>query len=215
MNIGQVYESNNFGALKIIDCRSSKNVEVQFVETGYKTTTQAGNIYRGTVKDYLSPSVHGVGFIGEGDHKRKVNGKVTQTYIIWKAMLSRCYCLKTQSRRPSYKGCSVVPEWHDFQVFAEWFELNHITGCDIDKDIKINGNKVYGPDTCLFVTRTENIVEAHAGNFEFISPSGVLTNIYNLNEFCRNNGLAGSAMSNVHLGKRKHHKGWTKYVQAQ
>lgn len=46
----------------------------------------------------------------------------------------------------------------------------------------------------------------------FVSPDGTIyRNIVNLKEFCACHGLADSAMHNVYRGKRKSHKGWTRY----
>ena len=66
--------------------------------------------------------VYGVG-INDADYvvRRmktiKVNGKRKQKlvwecpyYRVWKAMLQRCYSIKTQDKNPSYKGCSVSEE---------------------------------------------------------------------------------------------------------
>ena len=83
-------------------------------------------------------------------------------------------------------------------------------GKHLDKDIKVKGNKVYSPENCDFVTPAENVVEANAKRYKFVSPSGVVTDVYNLSEFCRDNGLTQGNMSSVHEGKRKQHKGWVK-----
>lgn len=41
------------------------------------------------------------------------------------------------------------------------------------------------------------------------SPTGEITQITNLREFCRNHSLNNGTMVEVSLGNRKHHKGWT------
>lgn len=46
---------------------------------------------------------------------------------------------------------------------------------------------------------------------KFISPTGETVSVNNLAEFCRNNKLTHSAMSQVLSGKRPHHKQWRKY----
>ena len=208
LDITKVYPTKNYGPLKILSYNRCDNVEVQFVETGYKTVSQVNHILKGNVRDYLAPAVFGVGFIGDGIHKAHTNGKATKPYQTWIGMLGRCYCPKYQAKTPTYKGCSVAKEWHNYQVFAEWFELNYVEGCEIDKDIKVKGNKIYGPEFCQFVTPEANSIEAHAKNYVFISPTGVVTKIYNMTEFCRDKELKNKSMSAVHNGKRNHHKGW-------
>lgn len=49
------------------------------------------------------------------------------------------------------------------------------------------------------------------GEFDFVSPDGQRVHVIGLNEFCREHGLIAGKMSDVTNGKRKHHKGWTRY----
>ena len=210
LDTSRIYESNNFGRFRVVNYHSRNKVDVVFIETGYRTTTYAGSIRKGLVKDLLAPSVHGVGYIGEGPHAPTIKGKGTKAYQTWVGMIRRCYYPKSQVENPCYLDCSVCHEWLNFQVFAEWFELNYIEGLHLDKDIMEKGNKVYCAEFCTFVTPAANSIEANAKHYSFISPEGELTEIYNLNKFCRDNGLTHSSMSLVHAGKRSHHKRWTK-----
>ena len=213
ISVGAIYTSANCGDFKItryIDCN---NVHIKFIKTGYKTTIQSSQIRTRAVKDKFLPSVCGIGYIGDGDQPAYVNKIMTKQYLIWRHMLTRCYCKKYQKQQPSYIGCTVAKEWHDFQVFSKWFDLNYIEGYQIDKDIKYHGNKVYSADTCIFVSPQENSEKANAKNYKFISPNGAVEYIYNLSKFCRKNNLSQAHMSAVSTGKRKHHKGWLKYNQ--
>jgi len=118
IQIGQQFTTNNYGVLTVVGYRNSKHIEVEFIDTGYRTTTIAGNIKRGCVKDRLRPSVHGAGYIGIGRHVAKANGKQDKGYQTWCGMLERCYSQKSLAKHPSYEGCTVCDEWHNFQVFA-------------------------------------------------------------------------------------------------
>lgn len=68
-------------------------------------------------------------------------------------MMNRCY---GKNKKTCYDGCSVCEEWkNDFEAFYTWVQENYyeVEGekmC-LDKDILIKGNKVYSPDTCVFV----------------------------------------------------------------
>ena len=210
LDISKTYNSNNCGPFKILNYINCYSVEIEFFITGYKTTAQASHIRRGEVKDKLSPAVFGVGFTGEGEHEPSMNGKDTKPYKTWKNMIKRCYSHKSQVKNPTYIGCSVDPIWHNFQKFGAWYDANYIEGYDLDKDIKIDGNKVYAPENCKFVSRKENNIKAKAKHYIFTSPNGETVNVYNLSEFCRENGLNSSAMASVAIGKRNHHKQWTK-----
>jgi hypothetical protein len=79
-----------------------------------------------------------------------------EAYSKWKDMLGRCYSLIYQSKQPTYIGCSVCDEWLTFSKFKEWFSANNRLGMQLDKDILIRGNKIYGPEYCRFVPRQIN-----------------------------------------------------------
>lgn len=86
------------------------------------------------------------------------NERYTNTYQLWRSMIKRCYNDKDQIRRPEYKGCSVYDKWLTFSKFKEWHNQNYIEGYQLDKDILVKGNRVYGPNTCCFVPKELNIL---------------------------------------------------------
>lgn len=92
-----------------------------------------------------------------------INGKrkICPFYSVWSNMIRRCY-VDDKNRRPGFEtpyiGCSVVEEWHRFSVFKSWMETQDWKGKQLDKDLKIHGNKVYGPETCIFIPREINIL---------------------------------------------------------
>lgn len=90
--------------------------------------------------------------------KQTINGKkiTCPFYRKWMNMLSRCYCDKYQAKQGTYIGCAVAIEWHSFSVFKSWMEEQDWEGKHLDKDILIEGNKVYSPENCVFVTRAIN-----------------------------------------------------------
>lgn len=75
-------------------------------------------------------------------------------------MIQRCYSKKFQAKHPAYIGCSVCDEWKNYQNFAEWCISNYYEiqneKMQLDKDILIKGNKIYSPDTCVFVPQRIN-----------------------------------------------------------
>jgi len=88
----------------------------------------------------------------------KVDGKRKQCpfYTKWASMLKRCYSEKELKKNPSYRGCSVIKEWHLFSNFKAWMEVQDWKDKDMDKDIIIPGNKIYSPDTCCMVDKQVN-----------------------------------------------------------
>ena len=89
IDISKIYKTNCSGDLKIIKYRSSKDIDVEFISTGYITTAEAAAIRKGEVKDRLHPKICGVGFIGVGDHKSRVRWRYTKKYDAWKSMIYR------------------------------------------------------------------------------------------------------------------------------
>lgn len=212
---GMTHQTNNCGMLTVLKYAGSRAVTVMFANPEYETTTTASNIRNGTVKNRLAPSVYGVGFLGVGPHKSKHSGVKTASYSCWLSMLERCYCANRLDKYPSYRGCSVSPCWHNFQEFAAWYEENYPTddgSYDLDKDIKIPGNRVYSPEFCMFVTDRENQAERNvrvcSKRGKFLSPEGEVFDVVNIREFCREKGLHQSYMSRIASGKLQQYKGW-------
>lgn len=216
ISVGSIHQTKNYGSFKVIDYVNCNNVKVKFIETGYEKVTRSDKIRIGAIKDPMRKIVCGIGFTGIGDYRASENGKHSKKYICWRNMIYRCYdnSEHNKSKNPTYKGCTVCDEWHNFQNFAKWYDDNYPTdGCDyhLDKDIKINGNRVYSPHSCMFVTKAENTIKASAKSYEFISPIGDYVKIYNMRKFCLDHNLEDKNMSAVWLGKRKSCKGWRKY----
>lgn len=93
-------------------------------------------------------------------------------YRKWASMLNRCYGEKYHSRK-TYTECSIVDEWKYFMTFRDWMEKQEWEGKELDKDLLFPGNKVYGPDTCVFLDRKINsfLTESKASRGEL--PIGV------------------------------------------
>jgi hypothetical protein len=123
-------------------------------EGGYEKVCSAGALRSGSVKNPYYPSVHGVGFLGVGEHITSKNKILTKESIVWRGMLQRCYDEKFLIRHPSYTDNFVNPSFHNFQIFAEWCQSAVGFGNDrwqLDKDIIYKGNKEYSPEACCFI----------------------------------------------------------------
>lgn len=97
-------------------------------------------------------------------------------YMIWSAMLQRCYDYKIHKIRPTYIGCTVCDEWKYFSNFKNWFYLNYKEGFHLDKDILVEGNKIYSPDTCRFVPPYLNMLLTEHGRARGDLPLGISKN---------------------------------------
>lgn len=72
-------------------------------------------------------------------------------YRVWRNMLMRCYSDSYLKKQPTYKGCVVCDEWLTFSNFKDWMEKQDWEGNQLDKDLLFEGNKIYSPETCIFV----------------------------------------------------------------
>lgn len=88
-------------------------------------------------------------------------------------MLHRCYYKKELERHPTYRGCTVCDEWLRLSGFVPFWEANYRPKYELEKDILVKGNKVYGPDTCCFVPRRINILFTNRKRFRGELPVGV------------------------------------------
>lgn len=99
--------------------------------------------------------VYGVG-INDYIGSISSHGVHIKSYKAWVRVLERCYDTKYKTKNPSYNDVVICDEWIKFSNFKEWFDKNYVDGYEIDKDILVQGNKVYSPDTCCFVPRRIN-----------------------------------------------------------
>lgn len=72
-------------------------------------------------------------------------------YSKWADMLCRCYASKHKKKNPTYQGCSVCDKWLLFSNFKSWMEQQDWEGKQLDKDLLVYKNKVYSPETCVFL----------------------------------------------------------------
>ena len=157
---GRKYVNNNGCTATIIKYIDSYNCTIQFEDGTILEKIRFGSISKGSFTNPFHPSVNGVGFIGIGVHKSSINGNRTKEYSIWADILDRCYSENHREKFPSYIGCSVVEEWHNFQNFAQWYNDNYnpetMQGWHLDKDILVKGNRIYSPETCCLVPQEIN-----------------------------------------------------------
>jgi hypothetical protein len=104
--------------------------------------------------DYVVSKKETIGY--EGGKQRFKLIWACPYYSTWASMLSRCYSAKAQDKRPTYRDCTVSEEWRTFSNFKEWMEKQEWKGLQLDKDLLIEGNKIYSPETCVFVTLMVN-----------------------------------------------------------
>lgn len=103
--------------------------------------------------------IYGVG-INDADYATKptIDGNQVNCpfYERWRSMLKRCYSEVWHKKYPAYSVCYVCEDWLTFSSFKNWMQQQDWKGKELDKDVLIQGNKTYSPDTCIFVTMEVN-----------------------------------------------------------
>ena len=163
---------------EIIDYKGSMDITVRFIKTGELVKSQYIKFKNGEIKSHFTPSVYNIGIVGL--EETRMNGKMLKSYRTWFNMLSRCYDEKYQDKNPTYTNCKVAEEWHYYPNFKKWYEENYyeIQGqkmC-LDKDILNKNNKIYSPDSCVFVPHNINALFTKRNKVRGDLPIGVCLN---------------------------------------
>ena len=101
--------------------------------------------------------------------KNKQEETEHRIYLLWRAMIERCYSEYRLKLKPTYQNCKVCEKWLKLSGFVEdlpkiknyelW--LNNKGKYSLDKDLlqSENKNKIYSLETCQFVTIRKNSQE--------------------------------------------------------
>ena len=158
--VGKVCKSKLSGDFKILKYNGARDIEIQFLKTGYRKVAEMKEVRNGRVKDPHSPSVYGVGVVGT-KYPVTINGVITKEYDLWQNMLRRCYSDSFKKRCPTYEGCEVSDKFKSYEYFYEWCHKQigfNNEGWHLDKDLLVKGNKVYSESTCVFVPTEINLL---------------------------------------------------------
>ena len=198
--------------------KSYRHYYVQY-EDGTVLPFTVGHIYKGEVRNDNYLFTYGVGCLGYGEHEAFKNGKETWEYTTWHNMMKRCYCEKFIEVNPAYKGCTVIERWRRFQNFCD--DIPHLEGqktlakgidVEIDKDILVEGNRVYSKETCSWVTRFENSNHNSIKGkyYRAMSPEGTVYYFRSQVNFSRSHNLSAKTISKC-LSDKYPHKTYKKW----
>lgn len=183
----------------IVEYNGSSDIVIQFQKTGELVNTTYQCFKNANVKSHFSPSRYGIGIVGL-EVTTDSNGKPLDSYTCWSDMLRRCYSEKYKKGLPTYEGVTVCDEWLFYPNFKKWYDENYyeIEGqrMELDKDILHKGNKVYSPNTCIFVPHNINSMITKRSNYRGKYPIGVTKSGKKYNA----NMSGGSRDSKVFLG---------------
>lgn len=172
--VGIVLDSKSFGKFEVIKYVNWSNVTVRFIDTGYVKTCDMKEVKTGSIKDYMKPSVYGVGIMGDNYLTIGSNAK-DREYEVWSGMIKRCYSELSLKIRPTYIGCTVSDNFKSYEKFYEWYRDQ--VGCndkfDLDKDLLVKGNKIYSESTCVLIPPEINNALTKANKIRGKYPVGV------------------------------------------
>ena len=152
MNRGMVAE--------IIEYRSADDISVRFEDGTIIEHSEYIRFQRGEIKNPYQHKSNGIGYIGKSTMKVE-DGNDKLSYRRWRNMLDRCYNPKDKQYK-IYGGNGVTDskEWQCYENFEIWWDEHYYEleneRVELDKDILIEGNKVYSPETCMFVPQKIN-----------------------------------------------------------
>lgn len=164
--------------MKIVEYINSKNIIVEFQDE-YKNKIKCTYSHFKN-KSIRNPNksektVYGIGTIGNTSTNDKQG--VKKSYDCWHSMMNRCYSGKYTIKYGTYVGCTVCEEWLCYANFEKWYNDNYYRinnkGAELDKDILVKGNKIYSPNTCVFVSNEINCLFTKSNKTRGIHPIGV------------------------------------------
>lgn len=158
------YQSNRCGKFKFLEILNNARAIIQFKGTGTITEVNLYHALKGKAKDKFARTVYGIGYIGNTN-----TSSSSREYILWAAILGRCYGINNVGY-PYYgaKGVTVCDRWHCLEYFID--DLPFIPGYnlwlqypgkyELDKDsLQMDVPeylKVYSPETCCFINKSDN-----------------------------------------------------------
>jgi hypothetical protein len=109
----------------------------------------------------------------------RINSKQdsTKSGSVWKKMRDRCKVEGWQQKnQATYIGCHQSKDFLDFQLFTEWHVIQVGYGLEnynLDKDVLVQGNKLYCSEMCVVIPRQLNTFFCSAEAIRGEYPQGV------------------------------------------
>lgn len=182
--VGNIYESESCGKFRVVrelipvgfdwaNGKKTRRFEIEFLDTGYRTTVSRSSLYQCKAKDKLLPTVYGVACMGQEENIFDFNSTYYEKTIhkVWECMIARCYYPKSdQYCNYGALGVRVSDEWLSFRNFER--DVSRMTNYDrkllepsmfhLDKDyLQLHlpiSQRVYSKETCLWISMYENLL---------------------------------------------------------
>lgn len=193
IHIGHFYQMNNTEWLEVLEINNKSDVKVRFLEYPHIRSAHASEIRNGGVRNPMRPIIAGVGYTGVGPIPYTINRDLTRAGQTWNNMLKRVLQPKRETDVRLYGKCKIHTDWLNFQNFGAWYhqQIDRFGEVDfvwnIDKDLLVPGNKVYGPDTCIMVPSHINCLLTDSSLRRGKYPMGVLYENGKYIAYCNSN----------------------------
>lgn len=162
IKVGDVFQLNGGGSCTVIEYLSWDKIRIKHNdEFGHIAIVESGNLRKGNIRNPYARNAFKTGMFGVGPHSARCGRGKTAAYALWSGIIQRGYCPNFKRDNPSYIDVSVCAEWHNFQVFAEWFYSQPNAGrkgFQLDKDLLIIGSREYSPSACSFLPSQINSI---------------------------------------------------------
>ena len=163
---GKVFSGKRYGDFEVLEYLGDEYYKIKFIKTNTISKFKKEAIIKGTVRDKFYPTVYNTGCLGD---------KYNSNHFLnsrWTHMIGRCYN-KNHSHYINYgaKGITVCERWLCFSnyvddvILLEGYneELVKTGKLQLDKDVIDRNAKIYSPETCKWVTGSENVKEMLKG----------------------------------------------------
>ena len=171
--LGSIFPSNKSGDMEIIEYRGYHKIKVRFVNTGYETMAELGQIRKGNVKDHSLLTGYEAGTV----HKSNNFGEFE--IIEYNNSLD----VKIRFFNTGYEYTVCASQIKDGRIKDPYAPTVYGVG--------VTGNKVYSEDTCVFLPRAINIALTHRKDIDNKLPVGVFPITNSINTYQANIKLDG------------------------
>lgn len=209
--IGERYEGSNNHWFTITGYTDNLRYREIIFDSGYKTIVSTSNIPRKNIKDWMSPSVCGVGIVGSPKMR------FHPLYTKWRNMISRCYD-QNNIFYSLYGGrgiivsdellnlCNFIEIVKQLDNYEKLLRDPHMW--QIDKDLKSGERKIYSKDTISILSAKENqwlaTLENHKSIYQFDLNGQLVYKYDNLLDVHKETNFNMSNICHCITGKYKH-----------
>ena len=154
---GDIGYTNGGCQYKVIEYVGNSRYLIEFQdEFKHRMIARGGRLQEGKIANPYFRGFNGQGYIGVG--KYNSNPKRNPAYFKWMSIWRRIGQIGNPAFA-SYIDCTMDVRWESLQDFSEFYHNcpYRQDGWELDKDIMVPGNKIYGPDTAAYVPKELNL----------------------------------------------------------